>query len=98
MFGLGLSEIIVIAIIGLLVIGPDELPKLARNIGRLLNEIKRTSDDFSAEIKNQVKVVEDLDESQKLKSSNTKPAESTEEQLELTEQVKTPSKDQGQSS
>ncbi|MFP5518404.1 MAG: Sec-independent protein translocase protein TatB [Bdellovibrionia bacterium] len=98
MFGLGLSEIIVIAIIGLLVIGPDELPKLARNIGRLLNEIKRTSDDFSAEIKNQVKVVEDLDESQKLKSSNTKPAESKEEQLELTEQVKTPSKDQGQSS
>lgn len=63
MFGLGLSEILVLAVIGLLVIGPDELPQLARSIGRLINDIKRSADDFSDEMKDQIKL--DLDENTK---------------------------------
>lgn len=50
MFGFGFGEIIFLAILALIVIGPEDLPKLARNIGRLINEIKRGSDSFKSEI------------------------------------------------
>lgn len=54
MFGLGFSEIIVLAVIGLIVLGPEELPKLARNLGRIFNDVKRSADDFKTEIQNHV--------------------------------------------
>lgn len=50
MFGLGFSEIVLLAVIGLLVLGPEELPKLARNLGRIFNDVKRSADDFKSEI------------------------------------------------
>lgn len=50
MFGLGFWEIIVILTIGLLVLGPKQLPKVARTIGRSLGELRRTADDFKREI------------------------------------------------
>lgn len=51
MFGLGMSEIIVLAVLALVVIGPKELPELARTIGRFMNELKRTTNVLSDELK-----------------------------------------------
>ena len=51
MFGLGMSEIIFLAILALIVIGPKELPQVARTLGRFLNELKRSSNMLSDEIK-----------------------------------------------
>ncbi|PWU17074.1 MAG: twin-arginine translocase subunit TatB [Bdellovibrio sp.] len=45
MFGIGLSEILVIGIIALVFIGPDQLPAVARSLARLLNELRRSSDE-----------------------------------------------------
>lgn len=56
MFGLGMSEIIFLAILALVVVGPKELPQLARTLGRFLNELKRSSNMLSDEIKQQVKL------------------------------------------
>lgn len=56
MFGLGMSEIIFLAIFALIVIGPKELPQLARTLGRFLNELKRTSNILQDEIKQQVRL------------------------------------------
>lgn len=50
MFNLGLSEIILIAIIALIFIGPKQLPEIARTIGRALNELKRASEDLTSSI------------------------------------------------
>lgn len=47
MFNLGFSEIIVLGIICLVFIGPKELPEIARIIGRFLNDLKRTTGEFS---------------------------------------------------
>lgn len=55
MFGLGMSEIIVLGIIALVVIGPKELPQMARTIGRFMNELKRSTNILSDEIKEQVR-------------------------------------------
>lgn len=46
MFGIGISEIIIILIIALLVIGPDKLPDLAKKLGKSMAELKRTTDDL----------------------------------------------------
>lgn len=55
MFGLGMGEILFLAILGLIVIGPDDLPKLARQLGRFLNELKRTTESFTQDLKEQAK-------------------------------------------
>jgi len=56
MFNMGLSEMIILAVFALLVIGPKQLPEVARVIGRLLNDFKRATGDLSttiADVKNQ---------------------------------------------
>jgi sec-independent protein translocase protein TatB len=54
MFGFGLLEILVILIIALVFIGPDQLPEVARVLGRLLNELKRTTDSLKREFDNNI--------------------------------------------
>ncbi|MGA1823057.1 MAG: twin-arginine translocase TatA/TatE family subunit [bacterium] len=46
MFGIGITEIIVILVIALLLIGPDKLPELARTLGKGLSEFKNAAEDF----------------------------------------------------
>lgn len=56
MFGLGMSEIIVLGVLALIIIGPKELPQLARTIGRFMNELKRSSNILTDEIKHHTKI------------------------------------------
>ncbi len=46
MFGIGISELILILIVALIVIGPQKLPDLARSLARGLAEFKRASSEF----------------------------------------------------
>ena len=46
MFGIGMTELMVILVIGLVVIGPKKLPGLARSLGKSLAEFRRASDDM----------------------------------------------------
>ena len=49
MFGIGMTELMVIFVIGLLVLGPKRLPELARSLGRTLAEFRRASTDLRQE-------------------------------------------------
>lgn len=97
MFGLGFSEIVVLAVIGLLVLGPEELPKMARNIGRLFNDVKRSADDFKAEIQNHIEPPPKFDYQEHINPSpdqlaqpyDPKEFHKQDEQLELFEQATT---------
>lgn len=48
MFNMGLTEMLLLAAIALIVIGPKQLPEVARVIGRLMNEFKRATSDFTS--------------------------------------------------
>lgn len=46
MFGMGMSEILLILALALIVIGPKKLPDLARSLGKAFGEFKTASKDF----------------------------------------------------
>jgi sec-independent protein translocase protein TatB len=50
MLNLGFFEMIAVAAIALVAIGPKQLPEVARTLGRMLNELKRTTGDFTRSI------------------------------------------------
>lgn len=47
MFNLGFSEIIIIGVLALILIGPKQLPEVAKVMGRLLKEFKQATKDLS---------------------------------------------------
>jgi TatA/E family protein of Tat protein translocase len=47
MFNLGFSEILIIGVLALLLIGPKQLPEVAKVLGRMINEFKRATSDLS---------------------------------------------------
>ncbi len=54
MFNIGFTEMMVIAALALILIGPKQLPEVARSLGRMLNEFKRSSDILKDEFKSQL--------------------------------------------
>lgn len=59
MFGIGPTELIVILVIALLVIGPKKLPDLAKSLGKGLAEFRRATSDITTELDNARIVVQD---------------------------------------
>lgn len=49
MFGIGPEELMLVLIVALLVLGPERLPRVARDIGRIVGDLRRTSDEFREE-------------------------------------------------
>jgi len=50
MFNLGFSELILLAVVGLLVLGPKQLPQVAKVLGKLAGEVKKAIADVSSEV------------------------------------------------
>jgi Tat protein translocase TatB subunit len=46
MFGIGMTELVVIMVVALIVFGPTRLPELARSLGRAMSEFRRASTDI----------------------------------------------------
>ena len=51
MGNLGGGEILVILLVGLLVLGPQRLPTVGRQVGRVITEIRRVSSGFQEEFR-----------------------------------------------
>jgi sec-independent protein translocase protein TatB len=65
MFDIGFSELLVIAVVALIVIGPERLPKVARTLGHLFGRMQRYVNDVKADISREM----ELDELRKVQSS-----------------------------
>ncbi|MDF1564242.1 MAG: twin-arginine translocase TatA/TatE family subunit [Deltaproteobacteria bacterium] len=46
MFGLQFSEIVIVLIVALILLGPKQLPQIARSVGRGLKEVRRAGQDL----------------------------------------------------
>jgi sec-independent protein translocase protein TatB len=49
-FGIGGQEMIIIGLIFLVVFGPSKLPQMARDLGKFVNEARRSMDEFKGEL------------------------------------------------
>ncbi len=58
MFDIGFSEIVVIAVAALIVIGPEKLPKTARTLGHLFGRLQRYVSDVKADINRELELEE----------------------------------------
>lgn len=52
MFGIGTGELLLLLVIALLVLGPERMPRMARDIGRVVGDLRRTSDELREEFLN----------------------------------------------
>jgi sec-independent protein translocase protein TatB len=64
MFDFGFSELMIIAVVALIVVGPERLPKLARTVGHFIGRAQRYVQSVKADIQREV----DLDELKKLQA------------------------------
>jgi sec-independent protein translocase protein TatB len=74
LFDIGFSELMVIAVIALVVIGPERLPKVARTLGHLAGRLQRYVSDVKADINREI----ELDELRKMRDSMQQAASSFE--------------------
>jgi sec-independent protein translocase protein TatB len=65
MFDIGFSELLVIGVVALIVIGPEKLPRVARTIGHLAGRLQRYVNDVKADINREI----ELDELRKMRDS-----------------------------
>jgi len=64
MFDIGFSEILVVGLVALIVIGPQRLPKVARTLGHMFGRLQRYVNEVKADINREM----ELDELRKLQS------------------------------
>ena len=59
MFGIGSTELLVILVVALLVLGPKQLPKIAHTLGRAMGEFRRVSTEFQRTLNTEIAIEEE---------------------------------------
>ncbi|OGA51071.1 MAG: twin arginine-targeting protein translocase TatB [Betaproteobacteria bacterium RIFCSPLOWO2_12_FULL_62_13] len=77
MFDIGFSELMLIAVVALIVIGPERLPTVARTLGHLFGRMQRYVNDVKADISREM----ELDELKKLQASMQDAAQSIQQSV-----------------
>ena len=49
-FGIGFQEMVIIGLLFLVLFGPSKLPQMARDLGRFVNEARRSIEEFKEEL------------------------------------------------
>jgi sec-independent protein translocase protein TatB len=65
MFDIAFSELMIIGLVALIVIGPEKLPRMARTVGHLAGRLQRYVSDVKADINREI----ELDELRKMRDS-----------------------------
>jgi len=58
MFGIGAGELLLLLVLALLVLGPERMPRLARDLGKTVGDLRRTSDELKQEFLNADAVID----------------------------------------
>jgi sec-independent protein translocase protein TatB len=54
MFGLSFGELVIIAVLALLLLGPDKLPEAAKTLGKGLRDLRRATDDLKDQVEREI--------------------------------------------
>lgn len=74
MFGIGSTELLVILVVALLVLGPRNLPKVAQTLGRAMGEFRKVSTEFQRTLNTEIAFEERAEEAEKKASALKKGA------------------------
>lgn len=55
---MGFSETIFLFFLALLIFGPKKLPEIARQVGKVVNDLRRASNEFKAQIESEISHLE----------------------------------------
>ena len=77
MFDIGASEIFVIGVVALIVIGPERLPRVAKTLGHLIGRLQR----YVSEVKSDINREIELEELRNLKATMQDAARSIEQSV-----------------
>jgi sec-independent protein translocase protein TatB len=82
MIDLGVSKLALIAVVALVVVGPERLPKIARMVGNLFGRAQR----YMADVKSEVSRQMDVEEFKKLREESTSVFKDVESSIQSTVQ------------
>lgn len=68
LFGIGFPQLMLIFVIGLIVFGPERLPGMARQAGRMINELRKLTQDARGEIQSLTKELDIRDDLNSVKN------------------------------
>jgi len=89
MFGIGMSELLIILGLALILIGPKKLPELARSLGKTLGELRRATDDLKETIVEEIEPIrEEIPDKEELKKALEKNFLGEDEEEKDTETAK----------
>lgn len=60
-FGIGIQELVLIAIVALIVLGPERLPATFREIAKFIRQVRNMTNEFTTQFGDDFKALEDLD-------------------------------------
>ena len=81
MFDISFTELMLVGLVALVIIGPERLPKVAKTVGHLLGRAQRYVNDVKGDIQREV----ELDELRKMKDDMESAARSMQSSMQQTE-------------
>ncbi|MEI6043823.1 MAG: Sec-independent protein translocase protein TatB [Chloroflexota bacterium] len=75
-FGIGVPEILLIMVVALVIFGPDKLPEIAREAGKMVRQFRKMTSEATSEIRN---LTNDLDLKESVKEFKSAASVVTEE-------------------
>lgn len=86
MFGIGSTELLLILVVALIVLGPKNLPKIANTLGKAMGQFQRASRDFQRSINTEIA----FEEEQEKKKAEQKQAETAAKTSNTKDETKEP--------
>ena len=74
-FGIGIGELFFIAVIALIVLGPERLPSAIRSVAKFFREVRKMINELSAGFGDELKTLEDLNPQKLLRELTEDPEE-----------------------
>jgi sec-independent protein translocase protein TatB len=75
MFGLSFGEVLIIMVVALLVLGPDRLPKVAKNLGKGMREFRRATGGFRQVLEEELYLEDDPTEAPRPAAKPSAPSD-----------------------